>query len=94
MKCRGNFKIKGLIKKNGGEFTTSQGKIIKYDESYSLKVDEVTENGIYERTFKISVNSPLINQLKDLKPYNDITLEFDVNIYGSNIKIVPVTLVK
>lgn len=94
MKCRGSFKIKSLTKKNGGEFKNDRGEIIKYKESYSLKVDEQADGNIYERTFKIAVDSPLVAQLTNLKPYDDIVLEFDVNIYGTRTTIVPVALVK
>lgn len=94
MKCRGNFKFKSVTRKDGGEFKNDKGEIIKYKESYSLKVDEQAEGNIYERTFKVAVDSPLVSQLNTLKPYDNIVLEFDVNIYGSRTTIVPVALVK
>ena len=94
MKCRGNFKFKGLQKREGGTFTNDKGQQIPYKESYSLKVDEMTEEGIYERVFKLATDSPLIEQLLTVKPYTDITFEFDINFYGTGIKIVPVGIVK
>lgn len=94
MKCIGNFKIKSLTKKNGGEFTNDKGQVIKYKESFVLKVDEQTENGIFERIFKVSADSPLISQLNGLKPYDDIVIEFDVALYSNRISLIPIALVK
>ena len=92
MKCQGNFKYKGLIKRHGGSFTDTTGKVINYKESYSLKVDEQTENGLYERQFKVALDSPLVAELKALELYDDITIDFDVKIYGSKISVIPVAL--
>lgn len=92
MKCVGDFKFKGLIKRDGGSFTDTTGKVINYKESYSLKVDEQTENGIYERQFKVAIDSPLVAELKALELYDDITLDFDVKIYGTRINVIPVAL--
>lgn len=92
MKCVGKFKFKGLTKKSGGSFTNDRGQVIDYKESYALKVDENTEKGIYERVFKISSDSVLLEQLFKLQPYQDITLEFEINIYGSRITVVPVAI--
>ena len=52
MECRGKFKYKGLTKKNGGEFTNGRGELVKYNESYEIKLDELTQDGVYERKFK------------------------------------------
>lgn len=92
MKCVGNFKFKGLTKRDGGSFTNTNGKVINYKESYNLKVDEQTENGIYERQFKVSVDSPLVPELMALDLYDDITLDFDLKIYGNRISVIPVAL--
>ena len=59
-----------------------------------IQVDEVTEKGIFERQFKIAEDSPLLNVLVNVKPYDDIVLDFDVSFYASGIKIVPVALIK
>ena len=69
MKCKGNFKFKGLQKRDGGVFKNNKGEEIQYKESYVIKADEETENGIYERSFKIAVDSPLVKDLKDLELY-------------------------
>ena len=92
MKCNGKFKFKELTKKEAGEFKNSNGEIIKYDERYALKVDEITENGIYERIFKIAVNNQIIEQLQGLKPYQDIVIEFEVQFYNTSIRVIPVAL--
>lgn len=92
MKCVGKFKFKGLTKKDGGSFTNDKGQEITYKPSYSLKLDEMTEEGIYERIFKIADDSALVPSLQQLKPYQDITLEFDVFLYANSVKLVPCSL--
>ncbi len=92
MECKGKFKFKQLVRRDGGEFTNNNGQVVSYKESYSLKVDEITDNGIYERTFKIPVESELVQELLIKKPYSDITLTFDIIFYGNSIKAVPVAV--
>ena len=92
MKCIGKFKFKGLTRKDGGSFTNDKGQEITYKSSYSLKLDEMTEEGIYERVFKIAEDSALVSSLQQFKPYQDITLEFDVILYANSIKLVPCAL--
>lgn len=92
MKCRGKFKFKGLTERQGGEFKNSKGEMVPYKGSYMLKVDEITENGIFERTFKIALDSPLVAELKDKEIYSDIILDFDVKFYSSGISLVPTAI--
>jgi len=89
MKCRGKFKFKEIIKKDAGSFTNVQGQVINYDESYLLKLDEKTERGIQERSFKIPKDSPLIAGLQKYEEYTDIILDFDIQIFTNSIRIVP-----
>lgn len=92
MKSVGKFKFKGLVKKDGGKFVNAKGEEIVYKESYSLTLDEETENGIYVRTFKIATDSVLVPKLLQYKPYQDIVLEFDVTFYGNSIKVIPTAI--
>lgn len=93
MKCVGEFKFKGLEKRDGGEFTNDKGQNIKYNESYILKVDESTQKGIYERKLKIDVNNTyLLDKLKLKKPYDPIKLVCDITFYGNSVKVIPVDL--
>ena len=93
MKCLGDFVFKGIEERQGGEFKNSQGQLIKYDSSYVIKVDEVTENGIFERKLKVpKTNVDLINKLKQKKPYEKISLLCDVSFYGSQARVIPVDL--
>ena len=94
MKARGEFVYKCLEKKDGGEFTNDKGQSIKYKPSYSLKVDEVTEQGIYERKLKIGEGqTQLVDTLKKLKPYERIELECDIEMYQNSAKVVPVAII-
>lgn len=92
MKSVGKFKFKGLVKKDGGKFVNAKGEEIVYKESFALKLDEETDKGIYERTFKIATDSALIPKLLQYKPYQDIVLEFDVSFYGNSIKVIPTAI--
>ena len=93
IKCQGKFKFKGIEKREGGSFVNDKGRKIDYDESYSLKVDEETENGIYERVFRIKKDSEIVDDLLLVKPYTNIILEFEIRFYGRNINVVPVSLI-
>ena len=92
MKCSGKFVYKGIEKKDGGEFTNEKGKLVKYEPMYQILVDEdLGDNKIIQRRFKFPLtNKNLYDVLIGLKPYTDITLYFDVNIYNSSAKLVPI----
>ena len=94
MKSVGMFKFKGLEKRAGGKFTNDNGREITYKDSYRLKVDEVTDNGIYERDFRIPADSSLVEPLLTLKPYTDIQIEFDIRFFGNKISCTPVAISK
>ena len=94
MNCQGKFKFKSIVKRDAGEFTNNEGVKIPYKASYSLKVDEVTNSGIYERNFKIPVDSKLPEILSNVKPYDDIVLDFEISFYSSGIRLTPVALIK
>lgn len=92
MKCTGDFKFKGLTKRGSGSFTASDGKVINYKESYILRVDEQVDGRIYERQFKVTIDSPLVAELMALELYDDIILDFDLKIYGNKISVIPIAL--
>lgn len=93
MKSTAKLIFKGIEKREGGEFVNDKGQKIKYDGSYVLKADEQTDNGIYERRFKIPLtNVALIESLKLKKAYDELTINFDIQMYGNNVRIVPIGL--
>ncbi len=93
MKCKGEFVYKSIEKREGGSFTNDKGQAINYDMAYVLKVDEVSQNGIFERKLKIDKNNTvLLNKLQNVKPYDKITLICDVSLYGANAKVIPVDI--
>ena len=94
MQCEGTFKYKGLTHVDAGSFKNDKGDTIQYKECFKLKVDEMTPQGIYERTFKIASDSVLIPELMKFNVYQDIHLIFDVLIYASSCRVVPVGIVK
>lgn len=94
MISKGKFKFKSIDKRDGGEFTNDKGQVIKYDSSYVIKVDEQTENGIYERRFKVSSdNNVLLSKIQRLSAYDDIEMTFDIQFYGNSTKVVPTDIV-
>jgi hypothetical protein len=93
MKCRGRFVFKSLEKRPGGEFTNDKGNVVKYKDSYILKVDEETEDGIFERKFKFSPdNKDLAENLSLLSPYSRVWIGFDIQLFGAQVKLVPFEL--
>lgn len=92
MKCQGEFKYRGITGKPGGEFVNNKGVKVSYDASYEIKVDEFTESGMFERRFKTPVDSPIVRQLSQIDLYQDVIIDFDVKIYGSNIKLIPTSV--
>ena len=90
MKCQGNFVFKSLEHVDAGEFKNSSGDTVKYSGSYKLHVDEWVDGKLNTVQFKISEDSTdLINQLRFLKPYQDISLECDVVFYSNGIRVIP-----
>lgn len=93
MKAKGLFMFKDLQDREKGSFTNQEtGEVVEYDACKILVCDELDGSKIKERRFKLSdENASLINDLKSLEPYTKITLEFDVVIYNSNAKIIPIS---
>lgn len=93
MQCKGNFNFRSLDKRSGGSFTNEKGNVIQYDDCYVLSVDEATSSGLQVRTFKISTsNEQILNKLKTKKTYDNINILFNVSIYRSNVKLIPIDL--
>ena len=90
MKCKGRFVFRELKKIEKGVFTNDKGEEIPYNESYKLKVDEISEDGINERVFKVATdNVNVLNGLKNVEPYNKIDIEFDLGLYPSGARLTP-----
>ena len=96
MKTSGEFKFKSIEKREGGEFVNERGQKIKYDGKYVIKLDEQSEDGkINDRRFSIDKkDTDLINQFKSLPTYSDVKIEFDVRIFNSQVRLVPVKLLE
>lgn len=90
MQCEGMFKFKGITHVDSGSFKNDRGEEIQYKESYKLKVDEMTPQGIFERVFRLPSDSSLIPVLMKFGVYDDIHLLFDVMLYASGCRIIPV----
>lgn len=98
MICKGQFIFKEVTKRDGGQMTTSDGKVINYDPTYLLKVDELSDKGIDQRKFKFPItNDSLFAELKALNPYEKIEIVFDTffNVsdnYNNNCRLVPIAI--
>ena len=91
MKCKGRFVFRELKKVDAGSFKDKEsGEIISYKESYKLKVDEISEDGINERVFKVTTdNVNVLNGLVGVKPYDKIDIEFDLGLYPNGCRLTP-----
>lgn len=95
MRCNQELIFKNCEKRDGGKFTNEKGEDITYKESFVLQADEVTQNGIYERKFKFPIeNTTLANALNRIEPYTKINIIFDVSLYGSQARVVPVGILE
>lgn len=92
MKCRGIFIFKSLEKRSAGKFRNDKGSVVEYKECYILKVDEQTDTGIFERKFKVDVNSDLVKDLSILEAYSRVCIGFDVQIFNNQVRLVPFEL--
>lgn len=92
MKCNGTFIFKSVTKREGGEFINSNGEVIKYDPTYVILCDEISDE-IRERKFKFPcTNETLYNALINLASYTKIRLDFEVIIYNNSCKLLPINL--
>lgn len=91
MKCSGKFIFRGLDKREGGEFTNERNQLIKFDGSYVLKLDEVTEDGVFERKLKFPLtNTLLLDKVKNLKVYDEVNVLCDISFYNNQVKLIPI----
>lgn len=92
MKGRGKFKFIELRTREAGSFKNSNGEVINYPVAYILKLNEKTDRGIEEISFKIDKDSVLLTDLKDYKEYTDIIIDFDIIPTNNNFRIVPTAI--
>ena len=94
MQCEGMFKFRGLTHVEAGSFINKNGETIQYNEGYKLKVDELTNYGLQERVFKLAPDNNLLPVLRQLNVYDDVHLLFDVIVYASGCRVIPVGIIK
>lgn len=93
MICKGVVIYKGIEKRDGGVFKSSNGQDIKYDASYVIKFDENKDGKIDERKTKFPAsNTFLYNKFAGIKPYTEVLLEFDVILSNNACKLVPINV--
>lgn len=94
MKCEGEFIFRGIETREGGEFTNDRGQLIKFSPSYQIKLDEVVGTKTEERTFKFPIeNKELAEKFRRLKIYEDILIQFKVDLYKSSVKLIPIDVI-
>lgn len=96
MKCQGTFVFKSIEHVDKGSFTDNNGKIVNYDGSYKLNVDEWGADGKLNQ-LKIKVpekSTDLVNRLRMLKPYEEIIVDCDVYFFNNVPRVVPVDFKK
>lgn len=89
MNTTGRFIFKSATYRDGGEFTNDDNRVVKYNGYYLLKVDEINEkNEINERRFKLSLdNKNLVEKVRNIRPYEPISMTFDVLLYQNSVKL-------
>lgn len=88
MECKERFVFKSVEKRGAGAFKNEKGETVEYPEAYILKVDENKDGKINERKFKFGANrSYLFDKLKNLEPYGDVDVIFDVIVYANSVKL-------
>lgn len=94
MKCEGKYVFKSIKTRDGGEFTNDKGQKVKYKPSYIVSVDDIQGADILARQFKFSEdNNELASKFKNINPYEDIIISFDVEIYNNNVRLVPTDVI-
>ena len=94
MKCEGNFVFKSIEEKEGGEFTNERGQKVKYEPTYRITVDDTLGEKIVTRTFKFSKgNTTLAEKFKNLNPYDNVIIDFNIELYQSSVKLVPLDVI-
>lgn len=95
MKCIGKFKYKGYELKEAGSFINDRGQKVEFSSRYALKLDEVGDEGVFERIFKVDLDNPIIEQLTPHKLYDDVTIEFDLQFTSNGSpKLTPKNVIK
>ena len=90
MTCKGLFAFKSLEVRKAGNFKRGS-ETVEYGESYILKVDELSKEGVFERKFKIDVkNQGLASALRELELYDKINITFEVNFFLSGVRLTPI----
>jgi len=91
MKCKAIVTYKGIEQKEGGEFITPDNRKVKYEGSYVVKFDEITDSGAIERKAKFKLdNVGLFTRFKGLKIYEKIEITFDLVFSNNNsVRLVP-----
>ena len=94
MKCEGSFVFKSIEEKEGGEFVNERGQKVSYNPTYRVTVDDCLGDKIVSRTFKFPKgNATLFDKFKRLNPYDNVIISFNVELYQSSVKLVPLDVI-
>lgn len=77
MQIKQNYIFKGIKEKKAGTFTNKEGKLINYNDTYKILVDELCEGVAYTREFKLKKEMALALSTL-LKLYDNIVITFDI----------------
>lgn len=83
MQIKQTYTFKGIKEKKAGSFTNKEGKLINYNDTYKILVDEIYEGVAYTREFKLKKEMALaLSPL--LKLYDNIVITFDIVLLNDN----------
>ena len=94
MVCELEAKYKGIKEKKAGSFTTKEGKLVNYTDTYKLLFDQII-NGLPKET-EIKITKEIaLNLAKNINIYDNIVIKFSVVYYNADyIKISVVSVIK
>ena len=94
MVCELEAKYKGIKEKKAGSFTTKEGKLVNYKDTYKLLFDQIIDGLPKETEIKITKEIAL-NLAKNLNIYDNIVIKFSVVYYNTEyIKISVISVTK
>ncbi len=94
MVCELEAKYKGIRERKAGSFTSKQGNVINYPDSYMLIFDQIIDGLPKQCEIKITKEIAL-NLAKNLNIYDNIVIKFSIIYYTAiNIKISVVSVIK
>ena len=84
------IQIQRFRKKRCWNFCKCTRSKIEYPAKYILKLDEVGEEGIEERCFKVALDSVFVPKIINTKIYDEVTIQFNIQFSkNGTVSLIP-----